>query len=1135
MEEGSSMDESQQKRLSRTRAATAARMGSSLKSLGGTAGRRLRTGSVCLGTASALAIGLLHCTAASSGPGSLPTGAVEQVATTGARLLSPSAATASGTQGGAWAALDADPGTRWSSGHQQGGTAGWIMIDMGVAQTFDTITLDSTQHCSNWPDTVDLFVSSDGVNWGSAVATGNGNPSWPTGSGSCPYQETVYVQPSTAQTARYIKLQNRTGVTNNPSNFWSVDGLQVISNGIAYSPTTIYTTKYDIDGVNLSTWYSTSNNEGTYAPSNAIDSDGTSRFSSDYDDGAWFQVDLGSVQSFDTVKIFWETAGALSFSIQSSTDNVNWTTLTVSSDAPATPHDDSSVINTCPAGYGTGSTVNNCAEQDLSVPGSSGRYVRFQGLQRNTEYGYSFWGFQVWSSGSELALSADENVGTISAAETTLSTKRGSAFHLCGWASSAGQKDIDALKASTAWTYDWGDHPGNCVASSADLAGTNPNLEFVPMVWGITNQCRVANALCASGSDCCSGTCTSGACTGTLGGNGSATYITDGVDGGSQNTNLSPSTIVSDIPSNAKYILGFNEPDFTHQSGLTPKQAAAHWADYEYLSTHAGNKAMKIVGPAVNFCDSTCATDNAGCCSVVNDSAVSGEALSSGQREQAFRWLEHFYNECRQTYTAPCSTSADCSNGVACTGGLCTYKGRAGHNCEIDYQAAHSYSWYGIWSVNPLKIKAGSNWTPTVSSSQAHCSNGVKDGDEDGKDCGGENCVACDPNVQKIFAKQLWLTEFAPTTDDCKAADCSTSAQLTNDVTYINNWVAYGGNPGGTNNYTLEKDSFVFRYAWFMPKVTSIASLNACSLLQNVTNVDPTPAVAAGTAYFNAGYSSTCTPSTCTQLGASCGSIGDGCGGTLSCGTCGTGQSCGANNVCACSASAPSNLVASGASSSQNNLSWTASPTSGVTYSVYRSTTSGFTPGSGNLVSSSVSTTSFTDTGLSANTSYYYLVEASVGGCSSGATNQATGTTLSTGLTPYSRTGWIVSSQNPSGAHGGSNLFDNNTSSRWTSNTAQAVGQYFVVEMNASQAFTEVTMDDTHFTSDYPASYTLWGSNDGSTFTQIGSTFTVSSCTSSSCTMTASFSSVTYQYIKVMVASTTSTHWFSVDEFNVLH
>ncbi len=43
-----------------------------------------------------------------------------------------------------------------------------------------------------------------------------------------------------------------------------------------------------------------------------------------------------------------------------------------------------------------------------------------------------------------------------------------------------------------------------------------------------------------------------------------------------------------------------------------------------------------------------------------------------------------------------------------------------------------------------------------------------------------------------------------------------------------------------------------------------------------------------------------CTPKTCAQLGYNCGNPADGCGGTLNCGTCPSGQTC-SNNVCSAS------------------------------------------------------------------------------------------------------------------------------------------------------------------------------------------------------------------------------------------
>jgi hypothetical protein len=90
----------------------------------------------------------------------------------------------------------------------------------------------------------------------------------------------------------------------------------------------------------------------------------------------------------------------------------------------------------------------------------------------------------------------------------------------------------------------------------------------------------------------------------------------------------------------------------------------------------------------------------------------------------------------------------------------------------------------------------------------------------------------------------------------------------------------------------------------------------------------------------------------------------------------------------------PTNLTATSISSSQINLTWTASTTSGVTYSIFSSTTSGFTPSSANQIASGVSGTTYSDTGLVASTTYYYVVEAVNSGGPSTASNEANATTM---------------------------------------------------------------------------------------------------------------------------------------------
>lgn len=67
------------------------------------------------------------------------------------------------------------------------------------------------------------------------------------------------------------------------------------------------------------------------------------------------------------------------------------------------------------------------------------------------------------------------------------------------------------------------------------------------------------------------------------------------------------------------------------------------------------------------------------------------------------------------------------------------------------------------------------------------------------------------------------------------------------------------------------------------------------------------------------GPDAVCMPSTCVQLGAECGTVKDGCGGALECGTCPTGKTCGgsAPNRCGDAACAPKTCAQVGASCGQ--------------------------------------------------------------------------------------------------------------------------------------------------------------------------------------------------------------------------
>jgi peptidoglycan/xylan/chitin deacetylase (PgdA/CDA1 family) len=97
---------------------------------------------------------------------------------------------------------------------------------------------------------------------------------------------------------------------------------------------------------------------------------------------------------------------------------------------------------------------------------------------------------------------------------------------------------------------------------------------------------------------------------------------------------------------------------------------------------------------------------------------------------------------------------------------------------------------------------------------------------------------------------------------------------------YASNW---DGNAPGTPN-TADRRSIIqdfVNYALSMPEVRMRPLADVLAWMEN-------PVALGGV----------CTPTTCAAQGKNCGSISDGCGGTLNCGTCASGQTCSASNVC---------------------------------------------------------------------------------------------------------------------------------------------------------------------------------------------------------------------------------------------
>ncbi|MBN1580014.1 MAG: glycoside hydrolase family 3 C-terminal domain-containing protein [Anaerolineae bacterium] len=103
----------------------------------------------------------------------------------------------------------------------------------------------------------------------------------------------------------------------------------------------------------------------------AVDGDLSTRWSSQFSDPQWIDVDLGVSQDIKRVILHWETAYGKAYQIQVSHDAIHWTAI-----------------------YST--TAGDGEVDNLDVSGT-GRYVRVYTTQRSMEFGCSLWEFKVYA------------------------------------------------------------------------------------------------------------------------------------------------------------------------------------------------------------------------------------------------------------------------------------------------------------------------------------------------------------------------------------------------------------------------------------------------------------------------------------------------------------------------------------------------------------------------------------------------------------------------------------------------------------------------------------------------------------------------------------------------------------------
>jgi Glycosyl hydrolase family 12/Cellulose binding domain/Fibronectin type III domain len=190
---------------------------------------------------------------------------------------------------------------------------------------------------------------------------------------------------------------------------------------------------------------------------------------------------------------------------------------------------------------------------------------------------------------------------------------------------------------------------------------------------------------------------------------------------------------------------------------------------------------------------------------------------------------------------------------------------------------------------------------------------------------------------------------------------------------------------------------------------------------------------------------------------------------------------------CAAAPSEPSGVRGTAASSSIINVSWTADTAPAnctiSSYKVFRSKTSGFIPSSSNQIASGVTGTSYSDTGLTPATTYYYVVEAVDADGTSPASSQATAQTSAAGGSGSAcHVAYTITNQWPSG-FGASIAIENTgntTISNWTLTWTFANGQTITQLWNGNETQSGASVKVTNMS--YNGSIPAGGSYNGMGF-----------------------------------------------------
>ncbi|WP_202419780.1 di-heme oxidoredictase family protein [Pseudoduganella guangdongensis] len=274
--------------------------------------------------------------------------------------LTPVAATTSSAERGdlgASAAIDGNESTRWSSGFSDDQ---FLTLDFGASVAINHVRIIwENAHATEY----ELQVSDDNRNWSTIKSVQNsqgGTEDWNGLSG----------------VGRYLRMK---GLKRSSQYGYSIFEIQAFS-GEQASPPPPQEPIPQPSGPStvlkpVAATSSPVENAGLSAAA-AIDGLANTRWASARDNGAWIQFDFGAKTSIGYMKLVWENAYGKQYALMASDDGQAWTQVRL--------------VNN-----GRGGT------EEFFNLGISARYIRMQGIERATQYGYSLFEAEFKSPGSD--------------------------------------------------------------------------------------------------------------------------------------------------------------------------------------------------------------------------------------------------------------------------------------------------------------------------------------------------------------------------------------------------------------------------------------------------------------------------------------------------------------------------------------------------------------------------------------------------------------------------------------------------------------------------------------------------------------------------------------------------------------